>query len=194
MAAFGWKYFLSDAGCKCVFSFHRVSRGVSLSSTCLLSVFQAIKLCPSISRWMELRMRPPKCIGFCCFLCWILPLVLNSFIATSVTGPRKSQNMSMEKTYGYCVLPIPDRFLVSLHVGIFFSIDVICLGLVVLASGSMVLVLHRHKQWVQDIHSNSLSPRTSMRPEPHTPSWSSWAHLSPFTLSLPFWHFVHPWS
>lgn len=50
MAAFGLKYFLGDAGCKRVFCYYRVGRGVSLSTICLLSTFQAIKLCPSISR------------------------------------------------------------------------------------------------------------------------------------------------
>ncbi|KAM9632843.1 vomeronasal type-1 receptor 1-like [Trichechus inunguis] len=160
MAAFGWKYFLDDDGCKLVFYFYRVARGVSLSTTCLLSGFQVIKLCPRISRWMEQRIRSQNCIGFCCFLCWILYLSLNTFIAMNVTGSKR-KNMSMEKNYGYCYSPIPDRFVVLLHAVIFSSIDVICLVLLIWASGSMVLVLHRHEQQVQHIHSNSFSPRTS---------------------------------
>ena len=69
--------------------------------------------------------------------------------------------MSMEEIYGCCVSPIPDRFLVSVHGGIFFSIDVIFWGLIVLASGSMSFFLLRHKQRVQHIYSNRLSPRPS---------------------------------
>nr|XP_045377761.1 vomeronasal type-1 receptor 1-like [Camelus bactrianus] len=45
MAEFGWKNFLDDAGCKPVVYLHRVARGVSLSPTCLLNGFQAVKLC-----------------------------------------------------------------------------------------------------------------------------------------------------
>ncbi|XP_062946014.1 vomeronasal type-1 receptor 1-like [Cynocephalus volans] len=161
MAAFGLKSFLGDTGCKCVFYFHRVSRGVSLSTTSLLSGFQVIKLCPTVSRWMELRMRSPKCISFCCFLCWILHLVLNTFIMINITGPTNSKNMSIQKNFVYCVSSHPDRLIVPLHAAIFFSIDAMCLGFVILASGSMVLLLHRHRKRVQYIHSRRLSPRTS---------------------------------
>lgn len=69
IAAFGLNYFLDKAGCKLLFYFHRVARRVSLSTACLLSGFQAIKLCPCFSRWLELRMGSLKFIGFCCFLC-----------------------------------------------------------------------------------------------------------------------------
>ncbi|XP_032127056.1 vomeronasal type-1 receptor 1-like [Sapajus apella] len=161
MAAFGLKSFLDDAGCKLVFSLHRVARGVSLSTTCLLSGFQAIKLRPSISRRMELQMRSPKCIVFCCFLCLIFPLVANVYIATRVTGSVNSVNLSMEKMYRYCSLPISDRPLFSVSAVMCSLVDGVCLALMVCTSSSVVLVLHRHKQRVQHIRSHSLSPRTS---------------------------------
>ncbi|XP_008592767.1 PREDICTED: vomeronasal type-1 receptor 1-like, partial [Galeopterus variegatus] len=59
MAAFGLKSFLDEAGCKVVFYLHRVARGVTLSTTCLLSGFQATKLCPSISGRMEIKIKSP---------------------------------------------------------------------------------------------------------------------------------------
>ncbi|EPY78906.1 hypothetical protein CB1_000989001 [Camelus ferus] len=79
----------------------RVARGVRLSTTCLLSLFQAIKLNPKTSKWRELKIRFPVCTGFCCFLCWILHLLLNIINAMNVTAPRKSTNMSMRGSYGY---------------------------------------------------------------------------------------------
>lgn len=48
MAAFGWRYFLDDTGCKLVFCFHSVATGVSFNTICLLNGFQIIKLNPSI--------------------------------------------------------------------------------------------------------------------------------------------------
>jgi vomeronasal1 receptor len=54
MAGFGWKYFLDDARCKVVYIF-RVARGVSLNTTCLLSGFQATKLCSGNSWWKKIR-------------------------------------------------------------------------------------------------------------------------------------------
>ncbi|KAF5924336.1 hypothetical protein HPG69_012590 [Diceros bicornis minor] len=139
MAALGWKYFLDGVGCKLVFYLHRVGKGVSFSTSCLLSGFQAIKLWPNFSRWMELRIRSPKCIGLRYFLSWKLNLFVNTFIPMKVIGPLNSKNASLKtiKDYDYCS------------------------GLMVWASGSMALVLHRHKQRVQHIHSNRLSPRPS---------------------------------
>uniref|UniRef100_A0A8C8ZLZ4 Vomeronasal type-1 receptor n=1 Tax=Prolemur simus TaxID=1328070 RepID=A0A8C8ZLZ4_PROSS len=154
LAAFGLEGFLDGAGCKLVFYLHRVARGVSLTTTCLLSGFQAVKLCPSISRWMDFHIRSPKCIVFCCFLCWALHLVVHSYIVRYITGPMNSKNKSMDKIYLYCIL-------FSVTALIFLFTDGTCLALMVWTSGSMVLVLHRHKQRVQHIRSCSLSPRTS---------------------------------
>ncbi|KAB1274875.1 Vomeronasal type-1 receptor 1 [Camelus dromedarius] len=41
----GWKNFLDDAGCKPVVYLQRCGQRVSLSPTCLLNGFQAVKLC-----------------------------------------------------------------------------------------------------------------------------------------------------
>lgn len=94
MAAFGLKSFLDEAGGKLVFYLHRVARGVSLSTTCLLSGFQTMKLHRSISGKVELQIGSPEFILFSCFICWILHLVLNINIAKYVTVPTNSKNIS----------------------------------------------------------------------------------------------------
>uniref|UniRef100_H0XLU8 Vomeronasal type-1 receptor n=2 Tax=Otolemur garnettii TaxID=30611 RepID=H0XLU8_OTOGA len=161
MAAFGLKSFLDEAGCKLVFYLHRVARGVSLSTTCLLSGFQAIKLCPSISRWLDLQIRSPRCMVFCCFLCWILHFIINIPTAKYVTGPVNNKNLSMDTLYRYCSSPYPERLIFSVLTVILSFMDGACLALMAWTSGSMVLVLHRHKQRVQHIRSSSPSPRTA---------------------------------
>jgi vomeronasal1 receptor len=85
MAAFEWKCFLDDAGCKIVLYFHIVARGVSLNTTCLLSGFQATKLC-SANSWWKITKRSPKYFGFCGFVFWILQLLVNMYIPMRVTG------------------------------------------------------------------------------------------------------------
>ncbi|OWK16364.1 hypothetical protein Celaphus_00004821, partial [Cervus elaphus hippelaphus] len=54
MAVFGWKHIHNDFGCKLLFLLHRVGRGVSISSICLWSVFQAITISPWNSSSMVL--------------------------------------------------------------------------------------------------------------------------------------------
>uniref|UniRef100_G3UC50 Vomeronasal type-1 receptor n=1 Tax=Loxodonta africana TaxID=9785 RepID=G3UC50_LOXAF len=156
MAAFGLNFFLDDAECKLVFYLHRVGRGVSLSTICLLSGF----LCLKFSRWLEVRIRSPVCIGSYCFLCWILHLSLNILIPLTVNGPQNSTNAGVLTNFRYCSVLILGTVIQKLHAVMLSFIDAI-LGFMAWASGSMVLVLHRHKQRVQHIHSNSLSCKPS---------------------------------
>ncbi|XP_045059399.1 vomeronasal type-1 receptor 1 [Desmodus rotundus] len=161
MAAFGWKYFLDDNGCKCIFYFHSVAIGVSFSTSCLYYGFQAIKLNPSIWRWMELKIRSLKFVAFCCSLCWILQLLINSFVPMLINGPLNGKNFSVENNYGYCSWHVNEGFVGSLTIVIYFCPHFISLGFMIWASSSLVLVLHRHKQRVQCICSSRGSPKPS---------------------------------
>nr|AIX03115.1 vomeronasal receptor type I [Pardofelis marmorata] len=160
-AAFGATYFLNEAGCKFFFYFHRVARGVCLSTTSLLSGFQAVRLRLNVSSSMELRRRSSKCIYLCCCLCWILHLLVSIFVPIKMAGPTHSKNLSVKINYGYCSPLNPDRFLKFIVTALLSTIDLACLAFMVWASGSMVIFLHRHRQQVQYIHSNSHSPRPS---------------------------------
>nr|XP_020138403.1 vomeronasal type-1 receptor 3-like [Microcebus murinus] len=162
VAAFGRKIFLNDVECKLVFYAHRVGRGVCMGTTCLLSVFQAITISPTGSRWAELKPQAPRCIGPLSILCWILNLLVNTTILRNVTGQQNRKNNTNEKDLGYCsVVDFDNNILRFLHFILLPSYDVLCLGFMTWASGSMVCILHRHKQQVKHIHSTNLSPRSS---------------------------------
>ncbi|KAM9756961.1 vomeronasal type-1 receptor 1-like [Dama dama] len=160
LAAFGWRYFLDDTGCKLVFYFHRVGTGVSFSTICLFNGFQAIKLKPSIWRWMERQMRALRFIAFCCFLCWVVHILINSCVIMVVKGPLKEKNFSMRNNYGYCSWHMIEGSVGALYTVTYFSLDITSLGFMVWASSTIVLFLCRHKQRLQHICSNRLSPRT----------------------------------
>ncbi|XP_032703489.1 vomeronasal type-1 receptor 1-like [Lontra canadensis] len=159
MVAFGSQYFLNDATCKLIFYCYRVSTGVSFHTLCLLNGYQVIKLNPSICRWAELKIRSPKFIGFCCFLCWILHLLINSFILVIMNGPSNSKNLSVRNN-GQCSWNEELRFKI-LNTVTYFFLDFLSLGFMVWASSSMIFILFRHKQQVQHIHNSRLGPRTS---------------------------------
>uniref|UniRef100_A0A8D2DBM9 Vomeronasal type-1 receptor n=1 Tax=Sciurus vulgaris TaxID=55149 RepID=A0A8D2DBM9_SCIVU len=139
MAAFGLEYSLDDVACKLVFYFHRVARGLSLSSTCLLSIFQAITISPSNSKWAQLKVRALKVIWPSLCLCWVLHMLVNILIPINVMDTRGRRNLTGMRTIWYIIFsPLA-------------STDVLCLGLMMWASGSMVFVLSRHKKRVQHI-------------------------------------------
>ncbi|KAM4800250.1 vomeronasal type-1 receptor 4-like [Urocitellus parryii] len=153
--AFGVKGFLSDFGCKLLFYLHRVGRGVSIGSTCLLSVFQAIKISPENSSFSELKVNASKYIGFSIYLSWILYLLVNIIIISHMTGKRSNNNITIMKDYGYCSSVHTDKTSQLLHSVLLTFPDVLCVGLMLWASSSMVLILHRHKQRMKYVHKTS---------------------------------------
>ncbi|KAM4800252.1 vomeronasal type-1 receptor 4-like [Urocitellus parryii] len=153
--AFGVKGFLSDFGCKLLFYLHRVGRGVSIGSTCLLSVFQDMKISPENSSYSELKVKSPKYIGFSIYLSLILYLLVNIMIISHMTGKRSNNNITIMRDYGYCSSVHTDKTSQLLHSALLTFPDALCVGLMLWASSSMVLILHRHKQRMKYVHKTS---------------------------------------
>ena len=57
MTNYGWHHMDSDFTCRFSPYARGVSRGVPIGTTFLLSVFQAITICPRTSRWEELKVK-----------------------------------------------------------------------------------------------------------------------------------------
>lgn len=161
MTAWGLKDFLNDTGCKFVFYVHRVGRNVSIGSICLLSLFQMIIISPRDSWWGGLKAKASKYLGTSNLLCWILNIMHNIIIPVYITAKWSHQNVTKRKSYGPCYSRGHDYIAQPLHLASLLFHDGFCLGLVIWTSGSMVLILHRHKQRVQYIHRNNLSARSS---------------------------------
>ncbi|XP_014683402.1 vomeronasal type-1 receptor 4-like [Equus asinus] len=160
MVILGWKPFLSDFGCKLVSYGNRVGRDVSIGTTCLLSVFQVIMISPRDSRWAELKGKAPRYVGISTILCWILHLMLNILVLFHMTGVKSNTNITGKKDYGYCHSVNHSNITDSLYIALLLFHDGFCLGLMIWSSGSMVFLLYKHKQRVQYIRRNNLSPRS----------------------------------
>ncbi|XP_005342039.2 vomeronasal type-1 receptor 4 [Ictidomys tridecemlineatus] len=160
IAAFGLKYFFSDFVCQLILYMQRVGRSVSIFITCLLSIFQNITISPMNSCWKALKGRAPKYIGFSISLCWILYLVVNSIFPLYVLGKWNRKNLTKKRYLRYCLFIGLDSITNSLYAAFFVFPEVVLSLLMIWSSGSMVLLLYRHKQRVQHIHSLRVSPRS----------------------------------
>ena len=69
MANFEWRIMDSDFTCEFSRYVHEVSRSVSIGTTVLLSVFQAITICPQTSRWAELKVKALQLVSPSIILC-----------------------------------------------------------------------------------------------------------------------------
>lgn len=158
----GLQYLMDDLLCKLILYSNRVSRGVSLQCSCLLSCFQVITLNLNHSRGMTLAHSFSKYTIQFCSLSWLVHLLLNIRAAIHVIGPNTNKNFTRKIKLGYCsAFPIGNTVTV-LHLFLLCFTDGLCLSLMVWASVSMVRILYRHKSQLQYIHSPqhslSLSP------------------------------------
>ncbi|XP_036606633.1 vomeronasal type-1 receptor 4-like [Trichosurus vulpecula] len=152
----GWRNFLDDVGCKVVFYLRKVSEGLSISLTCLLCTFQAITINLGNSRWAELKVRFTQHITPAFLFCWILNLLIEIPIPVSARGPKSRSN---NVTHAFDNVFCTSEYIMGVYLIITTFRNVFCLGLMVSASGYMVLLLHKHHQHVQKIRSTKHSQR-----------------------------------
>ncbi|NP_001240445.1 vomeronasal 1 receptor ornAnaV1R3124 [Ornithorhynchus anatinus] len=158
MSAWGWRNFLNVIGCKVLMYFYRVARGLSVCTTCLLSVFQAVTISPSTSHWAGVKTKLPKCIVPSCILSWVLNLLINSGIPRYTSGPR---NTSIQITYDlkYCSVTTVSVETTLINTVVYSVWDLLFVGLMGASSSYMVFVLHRHHRQVQHLHGPGRSPK-----------------------------------
>ncbi|XP_072462634.1 vomeronasal type-1 receptor 3-like [Notamacropus eugenii] len=192
----GWNDFLDDVGCKVVFYLRKVSEGLSISLTCLLCALQAITISPSNSRWTKFKVRNTQQTTPSYLFCWIINLLIETPVAIIVRGPRSGTNITKIFDSVFCI----SEHIIGAYLTIITFRNVFCLGLMVLASGYMVLLLHKHHQNLQKIRSTNLSPRR--QPEIQATQTilllmstfvSFYALTSIFTLFLSYFEQKSPW-
>ncbi|XP_044541233.1 vomeronasal type-1 receptor 3-like [Gracilinanus agilis] len=150
-----WNYFLDDVGCKVVFYIRKVSQGLSISFTSLLCIFQAILISPSNSRWAEFKVKiTQRTIPFY-FCSWIFNLLVEIPVSISAKGPTNGINSTNTFDLAYCTF----EHNMDIYMIMTTFRNAFCLGITFLASGYMVLLLHKHHQHVQNIRSTNFPPR-----------------------------------
>ncbi|XP_034346959.1 vomeronasal type-1 receptor 4-like [Arvicanthis niloticus] len=162
IASFGFKDIFNDMGCKLVTSIHTVARGASIDSTSFLSVFQAVIISPTNSRYSELKVRAHKCIQCSVYLNWIIYLCVSSVFFVFLRGKPGNESTTNLKSFLYCYAvrhdPTSDDILYAILVS---GPDMVLLRLMLWASGSMVLTLYRHKQMMKYMSRTNASSRSS---------------------------------
>ncbi|NP_001240391.1 vomeronasal 1 receptor ornAnaV1R3070 isoform X1 [Ornithorhynchus anatinus] len=157
MAAGGWRNFLDVVGCKILFYFHRVACALSLCTTCLLSIFQAITISSGTSRWAAVKSKLHKCIIPSCLLSWVVNLLVNVTGLIYISGPLNTTRNTVLPNYCSSVSVTAGITLVN---AIVLSLrDLFFVGTMSVASSYMVFILHRHHRQVRHLHGLGRSPK-----------------------------------
>ncbi|XP_057619118.1 vomeronasal type-1 receptor 4-like [Chionomys nivalis] len=161
MRALGMKGFFNDFSCKLLLYIQRLGKSMSMGTTCLLNVFQAITISPGDSCWNGLKVKVPKHIGLFTSLCWILYISVNMIFPVYLYTMGNSNNLTHKNDMKYCSTVGHDEFTGSLYTAFFVFPEILLSVLIILSSSSMVLILYRHKQRVQYIRRIRVSSKTS---------------------------------
>ncbi|XP_047390882.1 vomeronasal type-1 receptor 90-like [Sciurus carolinensis] len=156
----GVKNIWNNTTCKAVVYLHRLMRSLSVSTTCLLSVLQAITLSPRSSFLAKFKLTSPQQSLSCFLILWVFNMFINVRILVSMGGPTNATSGFAFASESCSISPTGHYFKT------FFSLigilrDIFLIGLMALSSVYMVTLLCRHKRQCQHLHSTSLSPRAS---------------------------------
>ncbi|XP_052025741.1 vomeronasal type-1 receptor 2-like [Apodemus sylvaticus] len=159
MQTFGIKGFISDFGCKFLLYIQRLGRNMSISTTCCLSVFQAITISPRNSCSMSFKLKYPSHIGLFISICWILYIALNVIFPVYMSNKENRKNLTHKAHLKYCSIVVHDDFISSLYTALFVLPEILFSFVIIWSSSSMVVILYMHRQSVQHIHSITVSSR-----------------------------------
>ncbi|XP_032761039.1 vomeronasal type-1 receptor 100-like [Rattus rattus] len=143
----------NDFKCKATFYISRVMRGLSICTTCLLSVFQAVTISPSTSSLAKFKQKLKKYMIHVFFCIWSFSLSYSSsriFYVRGFTNVSETNQMQVTKS---CTLL---RMSSIIRVFIFTmttSRDVFLVGVMLSTSAYMVIILCRHQRRYKHLHS-----------------------------------------
>ncbi|XP_040827373.1 LOW QUALITY PROTEIN: putative vomeronasal receptor-like protein 4 [Ochotona curzoniae] len=151
--------FPNDLKCKFLFYVSRVTRGLSISTTSLLSIVQVITISPSSFYLSRFKHKLTNYIIIAFFCIWCLNLLSNSnMIIYTVAHSNRSSLLNVSK---YCSLSSMNSILMALCLMLVLSQNVFFLGIMLLSSMYMVIFLCSHQRKSAYLHSMSISPRIS---------------------------------
>ncbi|XP_021009834.1 vomeronasal type-1 receptor 90-like [Mus caroli] len=145
----------NDFKCKATFYISRVTRGLSICTTCLLSVFQAVTISPNTSVLANFKQKLKKYMIYV-FLCiWSFNLSYSSnriFYVRGFTNVSETNQMQVTES---CSLFRMNYIIRVFIFTVTTSRDVFLVGVMLITSTYMVIILCRHQKQCKHLHSIS---------------------------------------
>ena len=153
-AIFYFRNFLGDVGCKTIIYLERVARGLSICTTCLLSMVQAVTISPRTTLWTKLKPQTSWQVLQFLLLFWVVNVLISSNLLCYVKSGN-SLNSSVPGAFiGHCYM-LPSRHTIKwLFLSLMAFRDIIFQSVMGWSSGSMALCLYEHHKRVLYLHSS----------------------------------------
>ncbi|XP_010621348.2 LOW QUALITY PROTEIN: vomeronasal type-1 receptor 4-like [Fukomys damarensis] len=147
IAPFGVRNFLDDTGCKIVAYLERVAPSLTMCTSALLTVVQAVTISPAHSRWRKLKFRSPWHILHLCLFFWVLNSSIGMNLLFSITSTTMNTSKD-SRNHKACHFRPENQKIKWTFFTVMIIRAVMFLGIMGTASGYMVFLLHRHHQRV----------------------------------------------
>ena len=162
MSSFGVRHFLDDVGCKATLFTHRVTRGLSICTTALLSAYQAITISPVHSKWAWLKLKLSTCIYPSFLFFWVINMLIYIHIIKTVVANLNFTIVGSGYSTLHCQTNQLEHHYYSMaFLSVILIRDLLFVSLMAWSSLYMVTLLYKHRQRAPHIHSPTLSPRPS---------------------------------
>ncbi|XP_031240037.1 vomeronasal type-1 receptor 3-like [Mastomys coucha] len=161
MRAFAVRLLFHDVACKAVLYAYSVTRGLSLCTILLLSVFQAITVSSNDSKWAWLKSKLESCIFPLLLVIWIINTFLYLPMVENVKGKINFTVVGSRYFQIYCQSSQDCCHSTMSHVTALMIRDILLVFLLMWSSLYMVSLLFRHNRRTQHIHSFGVSLHAS---------------------------------
>ncbi|XP_051018350.1 vomeronasal type-1 receptor 4-like [Acomys russatus] len=158
MSCLGVPNFLDDVGCKAVLFVFRVSRGLSICTTSIVSTFQVITITPinsKCAKWLKPKLSTWTFLSLFCS--WLINLSIYAYMIKMVIAKTNCTHTGNGYLHPYC----QNRQFGNHNSGSFLSVivihDLLFVAIMMWTSLSMLTFLYRHRKRAQHLHSPSLS-------------------------------------
>nr|XP_004672859.1 vomeronasal type-1 receptor 4-like [Jaculus jaculus] len=160
-SSFGMRRLLNDAGCKAVLYIYRVTRGLSICTTSILSTFQAITISPRNSKWAWLKPKLSTWIFPSFFFSWAINMLIYIHIIRTVIAKNNASHAGQGYVHTFCkTREFRDEDSWPFFI-VILTRDLLFLVLMMSTSLYMVILLFRHHRRIRHVHSQSLSSQAS---------------------------------
>ncbi|XP_004694882.2 PREDICTED: uncharacterized protein LOC101631167 [Condylura cristata] len=158
---FHLRNFLGNISCKMVMYLARVARGLSICTTCLLSVVQAITISPRTSPCRKFQPRSAWQVFPCLLLFWVFSALVSSNLLLYITTVQSSNSSEIRQITGYCDMLPSGQIIKWLFLILMAVRDIVFQGLMGWSSVYMVFRLCQHRKRVLHLHTSRLPGNAS---------------------------------
>ncbi|XP_062043772.1 putative vomeronasal receptor-like protein 4 [Lepus europaeus] len=161
LSAFCPSSFLGDIGCKTVIYLNRVARSLSICTTCLLSIVQAITISPRTTCWRKLKPHSAWQLLPYLLLFWVVSLLISSNLLHYITAVNNMNGSGVRMHFGYCYMLPAGRIVRWLFLSLMALRDLTFQSVMGWSSGHMALHLYKHHKRVLYLQSSRTAKHRS---------------------------------